>query len=148
MGERVEDLVRDLTARLATIAQEFADRIEKVPPPQAGSADADVTLEARAQRVLNERRRRGKFLPPELFHEPAWDMMLALFIAHGERRTVNVGTLVTYSDAPVTTSQRWIEHLHRLGQINRVGDPVDRRRIEISLTDRGLSAMVGFLQSI
>jgi len=52
------------------------------------------------------------------------------------------------ADAPVTTSQRWIEHLHKLKLIDRVNDPTDRRRIEISLSAAGYDAVAGYLTAI
>jgi len=98
--------------------------------------------------VLAERRLRRRFLPSELFHEPAWDMMLALFVSRDERQPMNIKALVSMSDAPVTTSQRWIEHLHKLRLIDRVIDPTDRRRVEISLSYDGEQAMRGYLRAL
>lgn len=75
-------------------------------------------------------------------------MLLALYVADHERRIMNVKTLVGSADAPVTTSQRWIDHLAKLGLIDRVTDPIDRRRIEVSLSDSGRKAIEGYLAAI
>lgn len=148
--ETVATLVKDLTSRLSDIATEFSRRAENVaalpaatsPPPQG-----DEQLVAKARSLLAERRIRARFLPAELFHEPAWDMLLALFVAQHERRVMNVKTLVGHSEAPATTSQRWIDHLAKLGLIDRVVDMVDRRRIEVQLSESGDSAMRALLAS-
>ena len=88
------------------------------------------------------------FFPAELFHEPAWDMLLSLYVASEERRVMNVKTLVSTTSAPVTTSQRWIDHLHKLKLVERVVDPVDRRRMEISLSDSGHLAVIAYLERV
>ena len=75
-------------------------------------------------------------------------MMLALFVSRDERQPMNIKALVSMSDAPVTTSQRWIEHLHKLRLIDRVIDPTDRRRVETSLSYDGEQAMRGYLRAL
>lgn len=148
--ETVVALIKDLTAKLSAVAEEFSGRADQVQPPQtapAGSADVGVRLDA-ARLLLEQRRRRRDFLPEELFHEPAWDMLLALYLAWYEGQTMNVKTLVGTSDAPVTTSQRWIDHLAKLNLVTRVVDPTDRRRIEVSLSQHGLVAMEAYLTAL
>ncbi len=159
--ESVIALIRDLTSRLSAVATEFGDRAER-----AVKADTDPTTDAapaftgqaatgtaairrmHAERLIAERRARRAYFAPDLFHEPAWDMLLALFLANEENRILHVKALVASSDAPVTTSQRWIDHLHKLRLIDRVGDPDDRRRVEISLSDTGLTAIQRYLDAI
>jgi DNA-binding MarR family transcriptional regulator len=150
--ESIAGLVKDLTTQLSAIAVEFgtrADRLADTTGGGTGEAQAVVTpLNGRelAKQLLAQRQARFDHFPAELFHEPAWDMLLALFVAHEERRTMNVKTLVGSAHAPVTTSQRWIDHLHKLKLIDRVIDPVDRRRMEISLSDAGYAAITAYLR--
>jgi len=98
--------------------------------------------------LLAQRMARFDHFPAELFHEPAWDMLLALFVAHEERRTLNVKALVGTAHTPVTTSQRWIDHLHKLKLVDRVIDPHDRRRMEVSLSDTGQTAVRAYLRRL
>jgi predicted transcriptional regulator len=145
----VTSLVRDLNARLAEIAQEFGQRAAAVTDSDDGEGaegDPEGALVRRARHLMDQRRLRARYLPAELFHEPAWDMLLALYVGQHERRTMNVKTLVSYSDAPATTSQRWIDHLHKLGLIHRITDMVDRRRVEIQLTETGEDAIRRYLR--
>lgn len=148
-NESVVDLIKDLTAKLSAVAEEFNGRVahaEEVVP--SGSEPTEAELVIHAETVLAERRLRRRFLPADLFHEPAWDMLLALFVSRDERQPMNIKALVSMSDAPVTTSQRWIEHLHKLKLIDRVIDPTDRRRVEISLSHDGEQAMRSYLKSL
>ena len=148
-NESVVELINDLTARLAAVAEDFNARVaQEARDVPAGVEPSDAMLVKRARLVLHERRLRRQFLPEELFHEPAWDMLLALFVSRDVDQPMYVKALVGMSDAPVTTSQRWIEHLHKLGLINRVIDPVDRRRVEISLSQSGNRALRAYLRAL
>ena len=151
--ETVEDLIRDFSAKLGSIAGEFGARADQII--SSGRAVGDVPLAdgppdlvARAKNIMASRKARRKYFPADLFHEPAWEMLMALFIVYEGEHTMNVKTLVSCSDAPATTSQRWIDHLHKSGLIDRVTDTVDRRRIDISLSERGHDAMVRYLKDV
>ncbi|KQN02097.1 hypothetical protein C8J42_103279 [Sphingomonas sp. PP-CE-1A-559] len=148
-NETVVELIKDLTAKLSAVAEEFNGRVAKAAEPvPAGNEPNDAALVEHANAVLEQRRLRRKFLPGELFHEPAWDMLLALFASRDDRMPMNIKALVSMSDAPVTTSQRWIEHLHKLKLIDRVTDPTDRRRVEISLSYTGDQQMKAYLRAL
>lgn len=150
-NESIAGLVKDLTTQLSAIAVEFgtrADRLASEGPVAAADGDTSVDTCDMARRLLAQRMARFDHFPAELFHEPAWDMLLALFVAHEEGRTMNVKTLVASAHAPVTTSQRWIDHLHKLKLVDRVIDPIDRRRMEISLSDNGFTAVTAYLRRL
>ena len=149
--ESIAGLVKDLTTQLSAIAVEFGTRADRLADTTGGTGEAQAVatpLNGRelAKQLLAQRQARFDHFPAELFHEPAWDMLLALFVAHEERRTMNVKTLVGSAHAPVTTSHRWIDHLHKLKLIDRVIDPIDRRRMEISLSDSGYAAITAYLR--
>lgn len=150
--DSVEDLIRDLSTRLGDIAGEFGSRADRIiasgKPGSNDVSDGPVDLVARAEELLAARRARRKFFPPDLFHEPAWEMLVALFIVYETDHSMNVKQLVGCSDAPATTSQRWIDHLHKSGLINRVTDTEDRRRIDISLSEKGHEAMTRYLKQV
>lgn len=150
--ESIVGLVKDLTARLSAMAVEIDARVDTL----AGESDGGrPTAEGKpldprdlAKQLLAQRVARFDHFSADLFYEPAWDMLLALFVAQEDRRVMNVKTLVASAHAPVTTSQRWIDHLHKLKLIDRVIDPVDRRRIEISLSDSGRTAIIAYLRQV
>ena len=151
--ESIAGLVKDLTTQLSAIAVEFGTRADRLAGATGGTGEAQAVvtpLNGRelAKQLLAQRQARFDHFPAELFHEPAWDMLIALFIAHNDTRPTNVKALVAMADAPVTTSQRWIEHLHKLKLIDRVNDPADRRRIEISLSHSGYEAITAYLTAI
>lgn len=141
-------LINDLTIRLSAVAEEFSGRTAGATLLADKATFEGGDRKMLAIRLLEERRARRDFLPEELFHEPAWDMLLALYVAHVDRRTLNVKTLVACAEAPVTTSQRWIDHLAKLKLVDRVIDPMDRRRVEVSLNDAGVDAVGRYLDAV
>lgn len=153
--ETVEDLIRDLSSKLGDIAGEFSSRADRIIASGRASNGANDgqrhethDLVARARQQLALRKARRRYFPTDLFHEPAWEMLVALFIIYDTDQSMNVKALVSCSDAPATTSQRWIDHLHKSGLIDRVTDPIDRRRIDISLSEQGHEAMMRYLSDI
>jgi hypothetical protein len=79
------------------------------------------------------RSRTNLFGVPELFGEPAWDMLVDLFIASEEGKRISVSSLCIASAVPMTTALRWIAILETRNLILRTTDPVDARRFFISL---------------
>lgn len=151
MNESVVDLIKDLTARLGDMADEFgarAQQVQRAPEAAIVESDSEAQLTALAKRLVSQRKARRDFFPADLFHEPAWEMMMALFIARDEAQAMNIKTLVACADAPVTTAQRWLEYLAKLGMVTRTIDPLDRRRMEVQLSDKGRESMTLYLRSL
>lgn len=101
-----------------------------------------------ARQAYEDRRRRNKiFGSGELFGEPAWDILLDLFIAAKERRAVSVTSACIGSAVPSTTALRWISILESQGLLVRKPDESDGRRFHLSLSQRGYSAMVEYFSA-
>jgi DNA-binding MarR family transcriptional regulator len=52
------------------------------------------------------------------------------------------------SGVPLTTALRWVGTLAKEGWISRNSDPFDGRRVFVSLTQQGLSAMRAYLSEV
>lgn len=72
-----------------------------------------------------------------LFGEPAWDMLLDLYIADTAKRRISVSSLCVASRCAATTALRYISRLDQERLIVRMPDPHDNRRNYIELTDKG-----------
>ena len=95
-----------------------------------------------AREAYDIRRRRADiFGNAELFGEPAWDILLDLYIAYVEEKPVSVSSACIGSAAPPTTGLRWLGILSKNGFVLREHDPQDQRRVLVRLTERGLTAM-------
>lgn len=102
-----------------------------------------------ARQSYSDRRRRPKIFGTEdLFGEPAWDILLDLFIAAKERRRVSVTSACNGSAVPSTTALRWISLLEKQGLLLREADTSDARRIYVKLTARGYAAMVEYFSQV
>src|SRR3546814_14216668 len=77
---------------------------------------------------------RDRYFDGDLFADPAWDMLLDLYLA-AERNTrpVSISSLCIASAVPATTALRWIKTFEDLQLISRRADPSDGRRIFIQL---------------
>ncbi|MBB4859745.1 hypothetical protein HNO88_003074 [Novosphingobium chloroacetimidivorans] len=113
----------------------------------AASQDHPVWVEL-ARQTYEDRRRRNKiFQSDELFGEPAWDILLDLFIAAKERRRVSVTSACIGSAVPSTTALRWISILERQGFLSREADPGDARRVYVRLSPKGYEAMLEYFSA-
>jgi hypothetical protein len=100
------------------------------------------------RQVIANRQARGRFFDPELFGDPAWDMLLDLTAAHGEGTQVSVTSLCIAAGVPATTALRWLTQMVESGIFVRVPDPSDKRRAFIALSERSLAAMAGYFASL
>jgi hypothetical protein len=144
-------VLQPLADELAAIAdrlRNFATGKEDEPPARPPQRSAQRYL-ALARKAYSLRRKRETiFGNPELFGEPAWDILLDLYIAHGEGKPVSVSSACIGSAAPPTTGLRWLGVLADEGLVLRENDPEDNRRVLVRLTQRGISAMERFFDAV
>jgi hypothetical protein len=101
-----------------------------------------------ARTLYDMRRSRGTVFGLDIFAEPAWDMMLDVFIAHSEGRRVSVSSLCIGSAVPATTALRWISILTEREIFIRSADETDARRVFIDLTPHAYRQMHGLLSKL
>jgi len=139
------DHIREATSMLQReLAQFEAIHSVRTPPPQPVIGEGVAV--ARAKRLYGARRRREGLLAElaDLFHDPAWDMMLALFIAGEAKREVSITEASLASIAPTTTGIRYLSTLASRGVVSFVKDPVDGRRRNVQLSRAARDRMMAF----
>ena len=94
--------------------------------------------------TYRERRRRKKFLPPDLFGEPAWDILLDLFASRLEGRIISVSSACIAADVPATTGLRWLKQLEDTGFVDRKVSDTDQRVTWVQLSDFGVQSMEAY----
>jgi hypothetical protein len=108
--------------------------------PEAGGAEP-------VRAVIASRQRRARFFPCDMFADPAWDILLDLYLAEIEQRRTVVSSLCVAANVPATTALRWITSLVNRGMLTRRSDPVDRRRVYVELTAGTSACMRGYFDS-
>jgi DNA-binding MarR family transcriptional regulator len=108
--------------------------------------DSDVWLLV-AEDIYRERQRRRDFFSDDLFGEPAWDMLLDLYIAEKRNRRVSVTAACLGANAPGTTALRWLQQLEERGLAVRDADPKDARRSFVRLSEEGYARMTDYFWS-
>lgn len=127
---------------LDVLAEKVAQNLERrqsgeligirVPPPlDCDPATDSVSV---AQRMIAMRRHREAVLGSNLFGEPAWDIMLDLFVAGAKNKLVSISSACIAANVPPTTALRWIKIMVERGIICRTDDPFDNRRKWVSLS--------------
>lgn len=135
MTQDVSLLVQDLDV-LADSMDDLASKIRSVRITSPETSLTDISPLARAKLHYKSRRKRELiFGSNDLFGEPAWDMIVDLFIASEEGNRVSVTSLCFASAVPSTTALRWISILENEGIIFRVADEKDARRFFLFLSE-------------
>jgi len=82
-----------------------------------------------------------------IFGEPAWDMLLELFIACAEGRPTPVKNLCLAAGTSTSTAMRRLDYLLASGLIRKEDDERDARRSLVELTDHGRDIIAMVLQA-
>ena len=101
-------------------------------------------LVQRAQQLFENRRKRIAVFGPQMFAEPAWEMLLILYLSDGGPRHTQT-SLTELSGASRSTGMRWIDFLDGQGLVRREEHPTDRRRNFVSLSDNGRNLLELYL---
>jgi DNA-binding MarR family transcriptional regulator len=133
----VNDAVR-LLRRLLGDRQKAATFDELREQPRLVQDAERFPLINRARQELQNRRRREAIFHLPMFREPAWEMLLLLYL---EDRRFTIASLAAASRAKPTTALRWIDHLIADQLIVRTGHPTDARAVHLSISDKGRQAL-------
>ncbi|RYY40997.1 MAG: hypothetical protein EOP59_11790, partial [Sphingomonadales bacterium] len=122
-------------------ARRLLDRVRELFMPFARSgltAARDPVGLARA--ISAARRQRGELIDADLFAEPAWDLLLELYVATREGTELPMSSASLAVGVPVSVSLRWIKELETRGLVaRRTTDEANRELI--GLTQKGVQKM-------
>ncbi len=130
---------------LVQIANEM-DLLESRPPKGNGHGSTSIeqtlpALVAVAESMYRNRRLREEIFDSDLFGEPAWNMLLDLYVNHVRGQRISVTSLCYASRRPITTALRWIVQLEERSLVSRDGSSSDNRVRFVDLTKRGIQLM-------
>ncbi len=142
--------LRDLGQYLINLSEDAEERESRHTPAFFETHSRQVDdLPGLAQLALSEyenRMRRFAHLDADLFAEPAWDILLDLFVAKVAGNRISVSSACIASQVPSTTALRWLGVLENKNLISRQDDSSDKRRCWVELTERGVRAMASLLR--
>ncbi len=128
--------------RELTIVQQAGNAIRKRQP-------LSIALDDWARRTYSERRLRdGIFSDPQLFGEPAWDMLLDIALAEAKGERLSVTSVCIGSCVPLTTALRWLSILEDRDLVRRELDSEDARRFFVRLTPGGIRKFFRYFEGV
>ncbi|MFW2830635.1 MarR family transcriptional regulator [Sphingomonas sp. ID0503] len=142
LSEEVARIARALSA-LSSDEGRRRPSVTRDTPPLADDGEPIEAEQVRA--VIRARRLRSQIFDPELFSDPAWDMLLDLTAARLEDKQVAVSSLCIAAAVPPTTALRWIKTMTDAGLFLRRADPMDGRRVYITLSDDAADGMEQYM---
>ena len=107
-----------------------------------------ATARARAERLYAERRRRDALFPDGLFGEPAWDLLLAMFVARDRNQAMILCKAYKAAGVTDTTGRRLLDRMEADGLITRRRAPRSRKMRIVELTDRAVERLTDYLANV
>jgi hypothetical protein len=83
---------------------------------------------------VNRRKSRQQYFSSITFREPAWDIIIDLFLARLLGKNISVSSACIASGVPDTTALQYLRRLEANDMIFRQDDPADHRRVWLNLT--------------
>jgi DNA-binding MarR family transcriptional regulator len=130
-AEELERLLKLLTRRLAAENDEGGDR--------------QAALRRRAEELFRIRMGRKLHFAASMFGEPAWDVLLSLYIGEPAIDAMTVSRIAQLIDTPLTSALRWVDYLESQHLIVRHAHPTDRRSSMVELTGTGRAQLELYL---
>lgn len=107
---------------------------------------SEVVAEARQN--LRDRTMRARFLEGSFFREPAWEMLIDLFVNQTNGVKISVSSIVLASGVPTTTALRHLGLLVDSGSVVRTPCPNDARRTYVHLSQDAFDRIFAYFVSV
>ena len=104
------------------------------PMHDQATANERLSPRATAYVIVATRALRDQLLPGMRFADPAWDILLDVFVATTRGQVLSISDVGLASRLPHTTALRWVEYLIAKRALRNVQDQNDKRRRLICLT--------------
>jgi len=128
---------------LATLSGDLLD----VSGPQATRLLNRRAMMEEARNEIARRRLRYKVLPEGMFGEPAWDILLNLYVEQDGAR-VTLAELTRILAFPGSTLLRWFNYLEDRGLVRRIEHTTDQRSFYPQLTSKGVDAINLYISGV
>jgi len=129
--------------RIGTQSSRVSGSLADIPP-----TDDEIRHYELTKKALELELKRSKLSNRNLFGDPSWSLLLALFLADFKREVVFVGTLSLDAGVPLSTVTRRLADLELEGFLSRQKDGADQRRTVVALGDKGRKVVRDYLAAI
>jgi Fic family protein len=129
--------VRKLLEREKQRRTEIADISER-PDGQTDYVDL-------VERIYRSRRDRERVFDDRIFADPAWDLLLDLFVRSERNEQVSISSACHAASVPEATALRYLKALTEKAYIERISHPNDKRSTTLKMTPLGRSLMIEWL---
>lgn len=102
-------------------------------------------LKALARKIYDLRHKRDQFFHNGLFSDPAWDIILDLYISEADQKEISITSACIAAGVPASTGLRWITILIQNGHVERYEDSTDARRSFLRLTPSARDSLEALL---
>ena len=120
-------------------------------PEGDDAAERELSQEqliARARVILHSRQARARHFSRVMFGEPAWDILLLLYVDDLSGQRFTLGKLAEQIDTPLSTVIRWVDYLELQKLAERQRHPTDKRIIFVRLLPKGRQKMDDYLREM
>jgi DNA-binding MarR family transcriptional regulator len=115
---------------------------------QVDRLDQERTMQELARTILRSRKRRSDEFSATIFGEPAWEMLLELFVQESAGASTTTVLLHAGTKMPQSAVERWIRHLENCDLLVRRSHPVDPETEFVELTDDARQALERYLLAL
>lgn len=133
---RIEQALRRLRLAAAAPQGEMLERM----------ARAELDLVSGARRIIHRRRRRAELFGADLFTEPAWEILLDLFVAGETQARASISSLCVATGLPSMTVIRWVDAMSTHGLVRRGRSAEDARRSHVELSPEAHEKMRRYIR--
>ncbi len=144
--------LRALAITVARLAERAEMKASNDVPRQRAHPDSYLfeqsfaMLASIARSEYEARKRRCRYVDAQLLGEPAWDILLDLFIQQAAGKRVSLTSAALASHTPHATATRYFSALEQHGLVQRRRSDTDARVTFLMLTQEGLRRMGSYLQ--
>lgn len=147
LGKTIDKFVRALEELVHQVPEAGAMRLDQLitqEPIQTELSEREVAL-LNAKLLIAMHRLRERAFGTDLFSDPAWNVLIELYVALAEGVQVSVGNAGIASGLPLTSALRLCHQLQQRKIVVRERDPFDRRRVLLRLSDETYDALTHVL---
>ncbi|WP_066719812.1 transcriptional regulator [Sphingomonas pituitosa] len=141
LGVRGTELFDEVDARLSEIKRLFTQFADGPSAPDDDSKKSPFGRLELARIILWGRALLEREVAQDLFADPAFNILLTLYVSRADGKDVSTSAACTASGVPTTTALRWINALARRGMIHKRSLATDRRFTYLELSEKTGTAL-------